>query len=66
METLGPVELLIIFAIILVLFGVGRIAKVGRELGEGIRAFREGLQGKGEQEEPENPEKQKDSDTPSE
>ena len=63
METFGIGELLIIFAIILVLFGVGRIAKVGRELGEGIRAFREGLQGKDEHDESENEE---DASMPSE
>lgn len=63
METFGIGELLIIFAIILVLFGVGRIAKVGRELGEGIRAFREGLQGKEGQEKSEN---EQDAGTPKE
>jgi sec-independent protein translocase protein TatA len=38
----GP-ELLILFAIIVVLFGVGRIGKIASELGTGIRQFREGL-----------------------
>ncbi len=46
-------ELLIVLAIVLLLFGVGRISKIAKELGSGIRAFREGL--KGEQEN--NPEK---------
>ena len=32
--------------IIVILFGAGRIAKAGGELGKGIRAFKEGLQGK--------------------
>lgn len=36
-------ELLIILAIVLVLFGVGRIGKIGGELGKGIRAFRLGI-----------------------
>lgn len=40
---LGHTELLIVFAIVLLLFGVGRIGKIGHELGTGIRAFREGL-----------------------
>jgi len=31
--------------IVLVLFGVGRIGKIAGELGSGIRAFKEGLQG---------------------
>jgi len=41
----GPTELIIILVIIIVLFGVGRIGKVAKELGGGIRAFREGLKG---------------------
>jgi len=43
---LGPTELLIILVIVIVLFGAGRIGKIAGELGGGIRAFREGLQGK--------------------
>lgn len=39
----GPTELIIILVIIILLFGVGRIGKVAKELGGGIRAFREGL-----------------------
>ena len=42
---IGAPELLIILAIILLLFGVGRLAKIGGELGRGIREFRRGLQG---------------------
>lgn len=42
---IGPSELLIILFIVVLLFGVGRISKVAGELGSGIRAFREGLQG---------------------
>lgn len=41
---LGSTELIIIFAIVILLFGVGRISKIGKELGGGIRSFREGLQ----------------------
>jgi sec-independent protein translocase protein TatA len=40
---LGPAELLIILAVVLLVFGVGRISKVGSELGKGISAFREGV-----------------------
>lgn len=41
----GPTELLIILAIVILLFGVGRISKIGQELGRGIREFRKGLGG---------------------
>jgi sec-independent protein translocase protein TatA len=40
---LGLPELLIILALVLLVFGVGRIARVGGELGKGVSAFREGL-----------------------
>ena len=42
---LGPTELIIILVIVIVLFGVGRIGKIAGELGSGIRAFKDGLQG---------------------
>jgi len=45
----GPTELIIILVIILVLFGVGRISKIAGELGSGIRAFKDGLQGEEEE-----------------
>ena len=41
----GIPELLIILVIVLVLFGVGRISKIAGEMGSGIRAFKDGLQG---------------------
>ena len=51
------VELLIVLAIVLLLFGVGRVSKIGRELGSAISEFRKGLgQGKEEAEETEPPE----------
>jgi len=46
---IGAPELLVILAIVLLIFGVGRISRVGGELGKGIRAFREGLSGKGDE-----------------
>ena len=40
---LGTPELLIILVIVILVFGVGRIANIGGELGKGISAFRKGL-----------------------
>lgn len=38
-------EILVVLAIVILLFGVGRISKIGGELGSGIRSFRKGLKG---------------------
>ena len=51
MPSLGPTELIIILVIVVVLFGVGRITKIAGEMGSGIRAFKEGLQGEEKKEE---------------
>lgn len=45
LSQLGPWELTIVLIIVLLIFGAGRISKIGRELGTGIREFREGLSG---------------------
>lgn len=45
MPHLGPAELILILGIVIVLFGAGRISRLGGELGNGIRAFRAGLKG---------------------
>jgi len=36
-------EWVIILAVVLLVFGVGRISKLGSEMGKGISAFRKGL-----------------------
>ena len=41
---IGPSELIIILIIVMLIFGPGRIARLGRELGASIRQFREGLE----------------------
>jgi sec-independent protein translocase protein TatA len=45
---LGVPELLILLAIIVVLFGAGRISKIAGELGSGLRSLRENLAEKSE------------------
>ena len=42
-DSIGLPELLIILVIILLLFGVGRVSQVGKELGSAISEFRKGL-----------------------
>jgi len=39
----GPTELIIILVIVLILFGAGRVSKLGGELGSAIANFRRGL-----------------------
>ncbi len=46
----GGWELVIVLAIVVLVFGVGRISKIGGELGSGIKAFKDGLQGDDEEE----------------
>ncbi len=44
MPNFGPTELIIILLIAVLLFGVGRLGRLGGELGKGIREFRRGIQ----------------------
>ncbi len=52
---LGAPELIIILLIVVLLFGVGRLGRLGGELGKGIREFRKGMQ----DDEPQKPEEAK-------
>lgn len=62
-KSMGPTELFLLLAIVILLFGVGRIGKVAGELGSGIRSFKKGLKGNDEESsiETENPEDSVDS-----
>src|SRR5207247_2358979 len=51
--SLGPTELIIILAIVLVIFGGGRLGEIGGALGKGIREFKGAI--KDEEPEPELP-----------
>ncbi len=44
MMQLGPTELIIILVIVLLLFGVGRVGRIGGELGSAVANFRKGLE----------------------
>ncbi len=45
MPHIGFQELLLIFLIVLVIFGASKLPQLGRGLGEGIRNFRKGVRG---------------------
>lgn len=42
--SLGPTELIIILVIVILLFGVGRVGRIGGELGSAVANFRKGLE----------------------
>lgn len=37
----GPVEAIVILAVVLMIFGAGRLSGVGRAMGQGMREFRQ-------------------------
>ena len=45
---IGPTELLIIFLIVLILFGANRLPEIGKGLGKGIKNFRKAIKGEDE------------------
>jgi sec-independent protein translocase protein TatA len=49
--SLGLPELLVIFLIVIVIFGAGKLPQLGKGLGDGIRNFKNSLKG----DEPRNP-----------
>jgi sec-independent protein translocase protein TatA len=57
-QSLGPLELAIIFAIVVVLFGASKIGDIGGSIGRGIREFRKEVK-EGEKEPNEEGEKEK-------
>ena len=50
-RSFGWPEALIILAIVLIVFGVGKLPQVGGAIGKGLRAFRKGQSGEEEEEE---------------
>jgi sec-independent protein translocase protein TatA len=50
---LGIQELIIIFLIIMVLFGAKKLPEIGKGLGKGIREFKRATEHGGEEEDPE-------------
>ena len=62
MGNIGPGELLIIALIALLIFGAGRIADIGKGLGQGIANFKKGLKETGDEEADEEDDKDKKKD----
>lgn len=49
MGSIGAPELIVIALIALLLFGAGRIADIGKGLGQGIKNFKQGLKEAGDE-----------------
>lgn len=49
MPRLGFAELMVIFVIVLIIFGANRLPQLGRGLGSAIRNFKEGIKDEPEQ-----------------
>lgn len=62
MGNIGPGQLLLIALIILLIFGAGRIAEIGKGLGAGIKNFKKGLRDEDEDEKKQLTEKKKSDD----
>ena len=63
MPNIGLPELLIIFAIIVLLFGASRLPGLGKSVGQSVRGFKSGLSGEDE-EKPKELETKTDDKTP--
>lgn len=46
-QSIGPTELIIVLAIVLLIFGPKRLPGLGRQLGSGMREFKESITGRG-------------------
>lgn len=46
MPNIGPLELAIVLLIVLVIFGPKRLPSLGRQLGSGMREFKDSITGK--------------------
>ena len=47
MPNIGPTELIIVLVIVLLIFGPKRLPGLGRQLGGGMREFKDSISGKG-------------------
>jgi sec-independent protein translocase protein TatA len=52
MPGIGIPELLIVLVVVLLVFGPKRLPQLGRQLGGGMREFKDSIQGKGNDDEP--------------
>lgn len=46
---LGPPEIILILIVVVLIFGVGKLPQIGKSLGEGLKSFKQGVGGEGEE-----------------
>jgi sec-independent protein translocase protein TatA len=51
LPSIGPWELIAIFAIVLIIFGPGKLPAIGKSIGNGIKEFRNATSASADQEE---------------
>jgi sec-independent protein translocase protein TatA len=57
-QSIGPLELLIVLGIVLIIFGPKRLPSLGRQLGAGMREFKDSISRKGDDEDDEDDDEQ--------
>lgn len=45
MTRFGPIEIIVVLVIVILIFGPARIGKLARDIGAGLREFRNGMTG---------------------
>ncbi len=49
LNNIGPWELILIFLIVLVIFGANKLPKIAKDLGSGIKEFKKSISGESEE-----------------
>jgi len=62
MPNIGPMEMIIVLVIVLLVFGPKRLPGLGKQLGTGMREFKDSINGKDHDEEDERPRKRAERD----
>ena len=62
MPNIGPTELIIVLVIVLLIFGPKRLPGLGKQLGGGMREFKDSISGKGRDDDDDDDDKPERSD----
>ena len=61
MPNIGPMELVIVLVIVLLIFGPKRLPSLGKQLGSGMREFKDSISGKDKDEDDDDSERRADA-----